>query len=274
MLATARPPAAALGGLLAAAAVLAAAPAASAGSLVWTLPAPGAVVRHEGTLTQTVTDRQNQTSTIERLRQITVRSLETETADWKGNQVPARWLEIVSETGTAGERGLDTGPAGRVLYKVLVPEPAVVSGAADADGIPVAFLPVLRGWKQVGDGEPQEFGPALRAYPTLTLLKEYEPKELTEEGDDTADTPAGSFPGTLYRGKVVEESKRARVTNEATLMVSPDVPFGPARWEVTLTREVKDAGESRELFREVSKSVERLNVVEVGDDARGELPLP
>ena len=260
--------AAVLGSLL-----LGAAPA-NAGGLVWSLPAPGTFVRHEGTLSQTITDRQNQTRTVERLRQITVRALDAETATVDGRPVPARWLEVVSETGTPGERGLDTGPVGRVLYKVLVPEAAVTGRVQDDQGIPDAFLPVLRGWKQTGDGEPIEFGPALRAYPTLTLLKEYEPGELTEEGPDAADTPAGSFDGTLYRGKVTEETRRARVVNEGAFLVSDAVPFGVARWEVTVTQERKDLSEPREAFREVSKTVERLSVHEVGDNARGELPLP
>ncbi|NNJ26622.1 hypothetical protein [Alienimonas chondri] len=250
------------------------APTAQAGGLVWTLPEPGTMVRHEGTYTQTLTDRQNQVTTVERRRQITVRALEAETASVDGNDVPARWLEIVSEVGTPGERGLETGPAGRVLFKVLVPEDAVTGVVANENGIPEAFLPVIRGWKQVGDLEPVEFGSALRAYPSLTLLKDYEPTELTDEGQDSADTPGGRFDGTRYRGKVVEESERARVTNEGTFLISPDVPFGPVEWEVTLTREEKDLSEPRSAYRESSKTVVRMSVHEIADDARGELPLP
>ncbi|MEM9700890.1 MAG: hypothetical protein AAF907_00435 [Planctomycetota bacterium] len=245
-----------------------------AGGLVWTLPEPGTVVRHEGSYVQTLTDRENQLTTVERRRQIIVRALEAETATVDGEQVPARWLEIVSEVGTPGERGLETGPAGRVLFKVLVPESGVTGVVANDKGIPEAFLPVLRGWKQVGNLEPVEFGPSLRAYPSLTLLKEYEPGELTNDGNDSADTPAGSFDGTRYRAKVVEESERARVTNEANFLISPDVPFGPVEWEVTLTREEKDLSEPRAEYRESSKTVVRMSVHEIADDARGELPLP
>ena len=272
MPAPARPLAAACAALL-----FALAPAvhrANAGGLVWSLPETGAVVRHEGTYTQTLTDRQNQTRTVERRRQITVRALEAETVVVEGEQVPARWLEIVSETGTPGERGLETGPAGRVLYKVLVPESGVIGRVQNDDGIPEAFLPVLRGWKQVGDGEPVEIRDALRAYPTLTLLKEFEPAEIVEEQPDAADTPAGRFDGTRYRAKVVEESERARVTNEGTFLVSDAVPFGPAQWELTLTRESKDSSDPRDAFRETSKTVVRMSAHEIGDDARGELPLP
>ncbi|QDT16432.1 hypothetical protein [Alienimonas californiensis] len=255
------------------AALLFAAPA-PAGGLVWNLPEPGTQVRHEGSYTQTLTDEQNQVTTVERRRQITLRALEAETATVDGEQVPARWLEIVSETGAPGERGLETGPAGRVLYKVLVPESGVIGRPADDNGIPQAFLPVIRGWKQVGNGEPTEYGPVLRAYPTLTLLKEYEPAELTEEGAAAADTPAGQFEGTRYQGRVVEESDRARVTNVGQFVVSPDVPFGPAQWEVTLTRESKDLSEPRDAYRETSKTVVRMSVAEISAGARGELPLP
>ena len=263
-----------LAATVAAACCLIAAGPADAGGLVWNLPAPGAFVRYEGELTQTLTDRRNQTSEVVRLRQITVRSLDAETAEWDGRQVPARWLEVVSETGTPGERGLDPGPAGRVLYKVLVPESAVSADLADPAGIPHAFLPVLRGWRQVGDLEPAELGPAFRAYPTLTLLTDFEPREVTSSEPDAADTPAGSFDGTRYTAKSVEESPRARLTLEANWVVSPAVPFGPAAWEATLTREIKDASADRDAFREAGKSVERLELVEIGADARGELPLP
>ncbi|MFH5805776.1 hypothetical protein [Alienimonas sp. DA493] len=257
-----------------AALLLAAPAAATAGGLVWNLPEPGTLVRHEGSYTQTLTDPQNQVTTVQRRRQITLRALEAVTANVAGEEVPARWLEIVSETGSPGERGLETGPVGRVLYKVLVPESGVIGRPVDDAGIPQAFLPVIRGWKQVGDAEPTEVGPALRAYPTLTLLTEYEPAELTEEGAATVDAPAGQFDGTRYRGRAVEESERARVTNEGQFVISPDVPFGPAQWEVTLTRESKDLSEPRDAFRETSKTVVRMSVAEIGDDARGELPLP
>ena len=231
-------------------------------------------MRYEGELTQTLTDRQNQTVEVKRLRQLTVRSLESETAAYDGRQVPARWLEFVSETGTPGERGLDPGPAGRVIYKVLVPEAAVTGDLVDADGIPVAFLPVIRGWRQVGDLEPAELGPAFRAYPTLTLLTDFEPEDIRPTGEDSADTPAGRFDGTRYAAKAVEEDPTVRVTNEANLLVSGDVPFGPAAWEATLTREIKDSSAARDRFREAAKSVARMELVEVGDNARGELPLP
>ena len=273
----ARPLAAACAAALLLAAPAGLAPAARAGGLVWNLPEPGTMVRHEGSYTQTLTDRQNQITTVERRRHVTVRALEAETATVDGEQIPARWLEIVSETGTSGERGLETGPAGRVLYKILVPERGVIGRPADDQGIPEAFLPVIRGWKQVGDGEPVEFGPAFRAFPTLTLLREFEPAELTGEGADSAVTPAappGGFDGTRYRGKTVEESERARVTTEGTFLISPDVPFGPAQWEITMTRESKDLSEPRDALRETSKTVARMSVHEIADDARGELPLP
>ena len=249
-------------------------PQANAGGLVWNLPEPGTEVRHEGSYVQTVTRRDKQIETIERRRQIVVRALEAETATVDGEDVPSRWLEIVTETGTRGERGLETGPAGRVLYKVLVPESGVTGRVQNDQGIPEAFLPVIRGWKQVGDQDPVPFGPALRTYPSLTLLTEYEPTELTNQGADSADTPAGRFDGTRYRGKVVEESPRARVTNEGTFLISPDVPFGPAEWEVTLTHEEKDASDARDVFRESSKTVVKMSVHEIATNARGELPLP
>ena len=264
--------------LAAAAAVLAAGsvgvPHAAAGGLVWNLPPEGSEVRYEGTLTQTLVGRDNQTTQIDRLRRVTVRSLEAATGTLDGRDVPGRWLEFVTETGTPGERGLDPGPAGRVIYKILVPEAAVTGEMRDADGIPYAFLPVMRGWRQIGDGEPAEIGPAFRAYPTVCLLTEFEPDEILEQAAGSADVPAGRFEGTRYRAKLVEESRTARVTHEASWLVSPDVPFGPAQWTATVTRETKDALADRSEFAAASTTVSEMELVETAADARGELPLP
>ena len=168
--------------LAAAAAVVACAAASAApaiaGGLVWNLPDPGKEARYEGAVTQTLTGRDNQQTEIARLRRVTVRSLEPATGTFRGEDVPARWLEFVTETGTPGERGLDPGPVGRVIYKILVPEAAVTGELEDDAGIPYAFLPVLKGWRQAGDGEPTELGPAFRAYPTVCLLTEFEPDEI------------------------------------------------------------------------------------------------
>ena len=259
---------------LAAVAALACAAPAVAGGLVWNLPDPGAEARYEGEITQTLTGRDNQVTEIARLRRVTVRSLDPATGDFNGEQVPARWLEFVSETGTPGERGLDPGPAGRVIYKVLVPEAAVTGELEDESGVPYAFLPVLRGWRQIGDGEPAEIGPAFRAYPTVCLLTEFEPDDILEQTAGSADVPAGRFEGTRYRAKLVEESRVARVTHEANWLVSESLPFGPAGWEATVTREVKDALGDRGTFREASKTVSKMELVETASNARGELPLP
>ena len=249
-------------------------PAARAGGLVWNLPAPGTEARYEGEITQTLTGRDNQTTEIARLRRVTVRSLEAETAEYRGEQVPARWLEFVAETGTPGERGLDPGPAGRVVYKILTPESAIAPDLTDERGVPRAFLPVLRGWRQVGDGEPAELGPAFRAYPAVCLLTEFEPDEILERTDDAADVPAGRFEGTRFRAKLVEESRTARVTHEANWLLSDAAPFGPAEWSATVVRETKDALADRDTFAESSRTVSKMELVEVADDARGELPLP
>ena len=255
-------------------AVLCGAPAAHAGGLVWSLPEPGTEARYEGTFTQTLTDRNNQQTVVERRRNLTIRALDAETAEFRGERTPARWLEFVTVTGLSSEAGLDPGPAGRVLYKALVPESAVASDFADADGIPRAFLPVIRGWKQFGDEEAQPLGPALRVYPTLTLLTDYEPGEVQPAGEQTADTNVGSFDGTAYRSKAVEEAPRLRITNESEALVSPESPFGPVRWEATVVREIKDANQSREEYREVSRSVETMSLRGIDRGVRGELPLP
>ena len=247
---------------------------ARAGGLIWNVPAVGTEVRHEGSLTQVLTDDTGQQVTTERRREIFVRALEEVEAEYDGSRVPAVWVEIVTVTGVRTERGIDPGPAGRVLYKFLTPRAAVAADFKDRDGIPRAFLPVLRGWRQAGDGEPTELGPAFRAYPAACLLTEFEPDEIIKVGEEDVTVPAGTYPGTLYRGKQVNESPRVRTTNDTDVIVSPDMPFGPAKWTVTLVRERKDANQPRDTFREVARTTVSMEAQEIRNDARGELPLP
>ena len=80
---------------------------------------------------------------------------------------------------------IDPGDAGERIYKVLVPEHAVIGDVADADGIPVAYLPIVRGYRRIGEQEvvPLESS-SLQVYPMISLLLHYRTVEATGETED------------------------------------------------------------------------------------------
>ena len=248
--------------------------AASAQGLIWSLPADGTWVRHEGTYRQVDVNLRNEEREYTWRRHLTIRSVGSETLDYRDESVRCRVLEFEIETGTAGEGVLDPGAAGRMLYKVWVPETEITGQAVDRRGIPRSALPIAKGYVRTGEDEPVALrSDALRLYPTVTLLTDYDPSDLREEGGQPVDLPIGSVEATRYAAEQVLETPAARTTNRAVLFVSAAVPFGPAKWTVNLDRERKDASEERDRFRTASRITVEMEATATGTDAIAELDV-
>ena len=173
--------------VLLALAILLASPAIlSAQGLIWSLPEQeGTWVRYEGEYKQVEFRPGVATGdqTFNWRRNVTIKSLVTpdahKTAMYRGKQVTCRWIEIKVETGKPGEQGLDTGPGGARLYKVLIPEARIFgtlinNNSVDADGIPVSFLPIIRGYRKLGNRKEEQIKTkVLQIYPAISLLKHY-----------------------------------------------------------------------------------------------------
>ena len=247
-------------------------PVAFAQGLVWSLPDDGTWVRHEGTYRQTDINLRNEEREFVWTRHLTIRSVGTATVDHDGRPTACRILEFEVETGTAGEGFLDPGAAGRLLYKVWVPENAVSDSAVDGRGVPRSALKVARGYVQFSEEQPVALrSDALRLYPTVTLLTDYDPSDIEKQDAAPVDLPIGTVTATRYAASQVLETPSTRTTNKATLFVSPDVPFGPARWSVTLDRERKDASVGRDAFRVASRIAVEMEATATGTDAVSEL---
>ncbi len=126
---------------------------ATAQGVILTLPKQdGAWVRFEGTVKQVEfrPDAAEGDITMEWIQQLTVKSVGTETAAFRGKQVPCRWIEIKVVTGKPSESGIEAGPVGERIYKVLVPEERVVGQLADGGKIPFSFLDVIKGFRKTG----------------------------------------------------------------------------------------------------------------------------
>ncbi len=127
--------------------------AAEAQGLIVRLPKDGAWVRFEGTVKQVEfrPDAPEGDISMEWIEHLTIKSVGREQAVFHGKQVPCRWIEIKVVTGKPSESGVEAGPVGERIYKILVPEERVTGAVADGDKIPV-FLPRHR------EGLPQDRG--------------------------------------------------------------------------------------------------------------------
>jgi hypothetical protein len=258
-------------------------PSASAQVLIWSLPREdGAWVRLEGTYKQTRNrpDAKLGDEMLEWRSELTISAVGSETAEFtdKGadgkdrtREVPCRWVEFKSVT---KPNGLDIppGPGDTYIYKVLIPAERVIGDIVDEQGIPVTFLPIVKGWRKIGQRDAEEVTEkALAVYPTISLVTYY--ANLKAEGNESEQVQAGAdtVAARLYKGSRVFQKNTNRSTNAATLWRSDDVPFGLARLQVTLTQEKKDLAASADEFKQTSLVEVDMAVVATGNDARSEL---
>jgi hypothetical protein len=273
--------------LLAAWLVLPVAPV-SAQVLIWSLPkADGAWVRFEGTYRQT---RARPTTNageevLEWRSELTISAVGSETVEVTGqgdadteaqpgltNEVPCRWVEFKTVIKPNGlEKQL--GPGDQFIYKVLIPEHRVIGKPVDDDNIPVTFLPIIKGWRKVGlrDAVPVT-EKALAVYPTVAPVTYY--PDLKAEGEEPEQVQVGgeAVAARVFKGtRVVLQRTTNRSTNVGTLWRSDEVPFGLARFQVSVTLEEKEIAAPVDEFKRTSLIEVDMAVVATGDDARSVL---
>jgi hypothetical protein len=247
---------------------------ASAQGLILQLPPDGTWVRYEGTYEQVEVQPDAATGQVEIppwVEHVTIKSVGTEMAEYLGQSTPCRWLEIKVERGRESEGKIDTGVAGLEIYKVLVPESAVVSDARDAEGVLVGYVPVIKGYRKLGAAEAKPLvEPALRLYPLAVLLSYGRNWTVEAQGVDPmvglANVTADKKSMTL-----TQERPTSRTELSATTWVSPDVPFGVAGWSAKLARSVKDDREPRDAYKVVTNVTVEQKARETGTDAQSEL---
>lgn len=251
------------------------APRADAQGLVWNLPPDGTEVVYGGTMTQTEPAASGQESVMTWDRQLIIRSVGTQQVAIDGKQVPARWIEFELKTGQRTEQGIMTGPAGTRIYRLLVAESAITGKAADERGIPNAFLPIIEGYEKIGEQPPRtlESG-AFEAYPVLALIMNYKANELKAAGEEPVEAPAGQFTATKYVGETTIESRSTRAANQATMFVSPDMPFGLVKWEATTTHSTKDPNQPRDAFTVATVVTTNMEARAINQNARAVLTVP
>ena len=247
---------------------------ARAQNLIFSVPDDGTMVVYEGTRVQSTSadDEKPLSWTCE----LTIKSVGKEDAEFDGTMQPCRWIEIKALTGKAGAAGIDQGLVGSRIYKVLVPESKVNAAQVDADGIPNDMLPIVKGYRRLGEEAVKEIRePALRTCPMITSLTNYQTVE---------ELASNAVPETLLQGQTLTarhmkgvmkmERAESRSTNEAEYWLSDDVPFGLARWTVTVTRDEKPSAAPVTEFKVVNIDKVDMKVRTIRQDAESELVTP
>ena len=243
--------------------------------LIFSLPEDGTGIEYEGEVIQetVLPELEDVKETLRWSRELSIKSVGQEDAEYNGIDQPCRWIEIKVVTGTSEATGIDAGPVGARIYKVLVPESKVIADDVDAETIPNSVLPIVRGWRRLGEEPVEKINSrGLVVYPTLCLLANYESPEVVSRSE-SIDSIAGreSFESRHMKGKTVRERPDSRSTNVGEFWVSGDVPFGLAGWSVKVTRESKGSTEERAKFRHVSSVSSEMKVREVVRSAESEL---
>ncbi len=250
---------------------------ASAQGLVLRLPADGTWVRYEGTYTQTEIRPTSTTGKLEIpawAEHVTIKSVGSEMADFRGETVPCRWIEIKVERGREADGKIDVGVTGLEIYKVLIPESAVLAEPKSADGVPASFTPVVKGYRQLGKGMPQPIhATALKLYPLAMLLGYCRDFQVEEQDVD----PGVSLPdvkANVLAGTATLERPDSQSVLESKVWSSEAVPFGVAAWTSKITRSIKDAQEPRDAFQPRTETVAEMKARATGTDAQSELQIP
>ena len=250
------------------------------GQLAWgqavvsQLPEDGAWVRFEGTYAQVEIRPETASGKVEIdpwIEHVTIKSVGTETGTFLGQEVPCRWIEIKIERGRERDGKIDTGLTGLEIYKVLVPEVAVMSENVDSEGVPNSFLPLVKGFRKVGKAPPKPLvEPALQLYPLGILVGYY--RELQVVANDVdAEVGIGAIKAKQLQGEIKIERPESRTVQLSTVWKSTEVPFGVARWSAKLTRDTKDAQAPRSDYKPVSEVTIEMRAKETGQDAKSEL---
>jgi hypothetical protein len=250
---------------------------ASAQGLLYSLPEDGTGVRYEGTYKQLV-KRPNAVegdTTVTATRRLRIASVGKEDADFRGKSEPCRWIEFKIQTGRPKEGDIDAGPGSVGIYKVLIPESAIRGTVTEPVGgnreIYVSFLPIVKGFRKIGDEETQPIDPPVfQVRPVLTQLQHY--RNLMEEGaPEELQVTAGTFSSQLYKGSAMSESPSRRSTNSAEVTRSDAIPFGLVKWTAKTVTEEKPTTATRSEFVMTSEITEEMSAHEILTGVESEL---
>lgn len=244
--------------------------------LIWSLPEPGTWARYAGEYRQ-VTLRPTSSEgdlSLQWQSLLEIRCLERTTAEWKGTEVPCLWLELESQVGQQVDGQLETGPGSVRIYKILVPEQEVIGLGMFDLPFPRAYLPIVKGYRQVGMGDPEPLvTPVFQSFPVLSHILINETAQLGDTGSTqvSLENQSVQFETRQIECTTALENPSSRSTNNTTLWVSEDAPFGLVRWVVRTERETKTLVDPRDEFTKHADFSVEMSLVQTGDNATSKL---
>jgi hypothetical protein len=249
---------------------------ASAQGLIWKLPEDGKWIRFEGQYSQIEARPNNPKGnlTITWIQHVTIKSVGTAMGEFEGEQVLCRWLEFKIQTGKARQGAIATGPVGERIYKVLVPEKAIIGKTKDAEGIPVMYLPIVDGYRKTNEKDPTpkklKHG-VFNLFPVVSLVRHH--KEFEEPIPDSVTVNNTDVDVLVYRATIQQESLTEKVAHETKLFRTDEMPFGVARWIVKITHERKAQIDGRSDFAFQSEITVNMSAVQTGEDAKSDIVI-
>lgn len=241
---------------------------ARAQGVVCQLPEDGTWVRFEGTYAQSEIRPDGAAGNLEIspwIEHVWIKSVGTESAEYRGEATDCRWIEIKIERGREIDGKIDTGLTGTTIYKILIPASAVIADNVDSEGVPISFLPFVKGYRKIGKADPKAITePALQLYPLGILVGYFRELREVEASVDPEVGLAEVKSASQWQGQVTTERPSSRTIMESTIWKSPEVPFGVARWSAKITREIKDPQEPRDAFKPTSEVTVEMKARETG----------
>lgn len=267
--------------------------------LIWSLPEDGTEVKYEGTYLQTeyVQGQAKELGGLTTLsddakgqppknpgwkRELTIRSVGSEQAEFRGKMTACRWIEFELVTAPVIDAQAAPGPGGKIIYKVLVPENRIQGKLVDDNGIFNEFVPIVRGYRRfftdVTNNQYKDSkldSGVLQIYPSVSLLMPYRNYESqgNEDPNSTIATSAEKVSSKLTiesRGVVTADGDKdgtpeqipvsTQIQSVATLWKSESVPFGLAKWKVEQTRRQKPVTAPRTAYDDDASVVARIVV--------------
>jgi hypothetical protein len=249
---------------------------ASAQVLIWSLPEEdGAWIDFTGTY-RVIQARPNNSEgdlQLEWRSDLRISSVGKETADVGGKSVACRWVEFKSVT-KPNDLEKSPGPGGICLYKVLIPEDRVTGKTVDEVGLPITYLPIVKGYRKVGERDVEEVNEkVLGVYPLIAPVVAYpdlKPASPPQEDLDLGEK-LGPVSTNVFDGNSTVVSEYRRSTNAGRLWRAETLPFGLAKFRVNLLREERGVAAPPGEFSKSAVVEVELTAVEKGTGMKSEL---
>jgi hypothetical protein len=254
---------------------------ANAQGLLWSLPEDGTWVKYIGKYKNKEEQPGNNAGPLqlEWLSELTIQSVGEEKAMFKGSETTCRWIEFKVVTGLPSAGGveagaaIDPGPFGVRTYKVLIPADSVTGELTDGEGLPITYLPIIKGIRKIGrDAQPEAIKEKVLAfYPVLGMFANY--LDLAQVGNEESLDLAGlgAVKAKQLKGTLKQKNSEIRTESVGQIWLSSEVPFGWAKYQVKLTRQRKSKFAPESDFAPAAEIEVEMAAVEKGIGAKSEI---